>query len=80
LGGVRWFRRAPSLHIRLDRFAKVGTGGFDILALRSYTEFRAARDVKRVFFSDEDGKATIHMPMLAENLATVQQDDNWNAR
>jgi hypothetical protein len=40
------FRGAPGFQIQLDGFAQISASTFDIAALRSNTQFRAAGDVK----------------------------------
>jgi hypothetical protein len=55
----------PGFQIRLDGFAQIPTSTFDIVALRSNTQFWAAGYVKAFFFSDQDRESVSHMAMLA---------------
>src|SRR6266849_8041998 len=57
---------APGFQVHLDGFAKVGPRGFDILALRGNTQFRAPGDIPVVFFRDQSGEAVVHSVMLTE--------------
>jgi hypothetical protein len=51
--------------VQLDGFAQISTSTFDIVALRSDTQFRAAGNVKVFFFGDEDGESVSPMVMPA---------------
>jgi hypothetical protein len=59
------FRRAPGFQIQFDGLAQISASSFDVVALRSDTQFRAAGDVNVFFFGDEHRESVSHMAMLA---------------
>ena len=59
------FRRAPGFQIQFDGLAQISASSFDIVALRSNTQFWTAGDVKVFLFGDQYRESVSHMAMLA---------------
>jgi hypothetical protein len=61
-----FFRRAPGFQIQFDGFAQISASILNVSALRSYAQFGASRDVKLIFFGDQNRESVSHRAMLSD--------------
>ena len=59
------FRCAPGFQVQFNGFAQISASILNVSALRSYPQFGTSRDVKLVFFSDQNRESVSHIAMLS---------------